>query len=142
MTSNESTPNVSKPNAARSRGSKAAAEAASTGSVLRDRLRAALREALWTRDSAALTALRSALAALDNAEAADVAEPAAPAVGVRAAEADRRELAPEEEARIVQAEIDERVFAAEKYEAAGQPDRAVRLRTEARILSGCLHAPS
>jgi uncharacterized protein YqeY len=44
-----------------------------TDASLRERLSASLRQALRSRDGAAVSALRSALAALDNAEAAPVA---------------------------------------------------------------------
>src|SRR5918996_2373390 len=62
---------------------------------LRERLRAALPEAMKARDAVAVAALRSALAAIDNAEAvaaapappgAGSADVAGAAVGVRAAE--------------------------------------------------------
>lgn len=138
-----------------STGSGAAAEG------IRGRLQGVLRAALRERDKAAAAALRSALAAIGNAEAVEAAEAAeAPAAGraaaegagggaraasgsehiagavagLGAAEAARRELSEAELARIVSAEIAERVAAADGYEHAGHPDRAARLRREADVL--------
>jgi len=133
---------------------------------LRGRLRRALPAAMKARDAPAVTALRSALAAIDNAEAVDnpdraeVAEappgaeappagarpPAgeeAPAFagtvpGVGAAEAERRRLTPAQAAEIVRAEVADRQAAADAYDRAGQAERADRLRTEARILGSYL----
>ena len=64
---------------------------------LRDRLRAALPAALKARDRTAVAALRSALAAIDNAEAVDASDVHAGAIeasapGPGAAERPRREL--------------------------------------------------
>ena len=87
---------------------------------LRQRLRAALPAALKTRDRLAVAALRSTLAAIDNAEAVD-----------RPAAVDRH-LAIE---RIVRAEVAEREAAAVEYERAGHRDLAEQLRGEASALS-------
>jgi uncharacterized protein YqeY len=121
---------------------------------IRGRLQVALRSALRDRDMAAASALRSALAAIGNAEAVGVAQAAAPAegagggaragsgsehvagaaAGLGAAEVARRELSEAELARIVAAEVAERVAAADGYEHAGHADRAERLRREADVL--------
>lgn len=96
------------------------------------------------RDAVAVGALRTALAAVDNAEA--VAPPGGPAplidgviagaaTGVGATEAVRRELTEDEVAAIVRAEIDARRSAAADYEAAGHPARAARLSAEADTLA-------
>ena len=87
---------------------------------LRQRLRVALPAALKARDRLAVAALRSTLAAIDNAEAVD-----------RSAAVDRH-LAIE---RIVRAEVAERESAAVEYERAGHRDRAEQLRGEASALS-------
>ena len=109
---------------------------------LRQRLRAALPAALKARDRLAVAALRSTLAAIDNAEAVD--RPAAVdrhlaieriPVGVGAAEAARRALTEAEIERIVRAEVAEREAAAVEYERAGHRDRAEQLRGEASALS-------
>ncbi len=106
---------------------------------LRARLRAALPDAMKRRDRAAAAALRSALGAIDNAEAVDVAEVRAGAVesspvGLGAAEVRRRELTEADIERIVRAEVDERLTAASEYEALGRSDRADQLRAEAATL--------
>lgn len=107
-----------------------------------DRLRAALRAALKSRDQVAASALRSALAAIDNAGAIDL--PAArrglaieesPA-GPGAAEAERRMLTETEVARIVRAEIADRDRAAGDYQRTGHAERATRLVAEANVLRG------
>jgi uncharacterized protein YqeY len=130
---------------------------ASSADDLRPRLQLALTEALRARDTAAVAALRAALAAISNAEAvpppAGVAagEPGPPApvtstagtssphiaaaAGLGAAEAEPRRLSPARVAAIVQAEIDERLEAAARYESAGHADRAVRLRAQAQALA-------
>jgi uncharacterized protein YqeY len=108
-------------------------------------LRRDLVRALKTRDEATAAALRSALAALANAEAVDAAEPrqatvgghptiAGSLVGVGAAEVDRRELAAAEMEAIVRAEVVERVEAAAEYRRLGHNDRATRLEEEADVL--------
>lgn len=54
-------------------GGRPAAEGPDGTAGLRERLRGALPAAIKARDAAAVAALRSALAAVDNAEAADAA---------------------------------------------------------------------
>jgi uncharacterized protein YqeY len=119
------------------------------------------------RDRPAVTTLRSTLAAIDNAEAVDVAQvppagaghPAAreappagagrpagegviagAATGVGAAEVERRTLTSAEVAAIVRREVAERQTAAQVYERAGQPPHAERLRAEAALLRSYLDA--
>jgi uncharacterized protein YqeY len=111
--------------------------------AIRDRLQTALRAALRARDKTAASALRSALAAIDNASAVP-AEPApgtasgphfaGAAAGLGAGEAPRRAQAAGEAERIVRAEIAEREAVAAGYEQAGHADRASRLRREAAVL--------
>lgn len=101
------------------------------------------------RDSVAVSALRSALAAIENAEAVDAAD-GAPAgagdanrdphvagsvVGLGAGEVSRRTLTPAEVAATVRAELDERLAAAVEYQRLGQREHAERLRGEAGVLS-------
>ena len=93
-----------------------------------------------------MSALRSALAAIDNAEAVvvddggprDLAIEQTP-IGAGAAEAERRVLTDEDVERIVRAEVSEREAAAAEYEKAGHPDRAAHLRAEARALMTASH---
>ena len=122
-----------------------------TDGGLRRRLRAALVPAMKARDGAAVAALRSALGAIDNAEAVQAA-PGPPAgaghpdlagtvAGVGAAEAARRSLSEAEVEAIVRAEVADRRAAADGYERAGRPDQAGRLRAEADVLDAHLAVP-
>ncbi|WP_285576968.1 hypothetical protein [Actinoallomurus iriomotensis] len=113
---------------------------------LRLRMRQALPEAMRARDKVAVSALRSALAALDNAEAVPV-DGSGPRgleqspVGVGATEAVRRELSERGMADIVRAEAGERLEAAARLTAPAQADRATRLRAEAAVLMRFLDGP-
>jgi uncharacterized protein YqeY len=112
---------------------------------LEQRLRQALPKAMKARDAAAVSALRTTLAAIANAEAVEA--PAVPEttgriagarIGVGAGEAARAELSEEQIASIVRAEVAERVEAAADYERAGQAEPAERLRAEAAVLTAHL----
>ncbi len=115
-----------------------------TASALRERLRAALPVAMKARDRNATAALRSALAAIDNAEAVEASDIRAgaienSAVGLGAAERPRRALTESEIADIVRAEINERLTAAAEYESLiTGTDRATSLRAEAAALTAHL----
>ena len=115
--------------------------------AIRERLHQALREAMRARDGVATSALRSAMAALDNAGAVhpDPAPAAASGphfagavAGLGAGEVPRRGMAAGEAEQIVRAEIAEREAAAAGYEEAGQDEQASRLRQEAGILLSVL----
>jgi uncharacterized protein YqeY len=87
--------------------------------------------------------LRSALAAIDNAEAVEIRDVRAGAietspVGVGAAEVARRELTEADVAAIVRGEVEERRAAAAAYQAAGRGDRAAELAAEADALTAHL----
>jgi uncharacterized protein YqeY len=110
----------------------------------RARLQQALRTALRARDAAAVSALRSAQAAISNAEA--IVPPASATrrpqrhiagsiEGLGAAEALRRTLSEAETSGIIESEICERREAADLYERAGHAGRAARLRREADALA-------
>lgn len=108
-----------------------------------EQLRLALRTAMKSKDSIAASALRSALAAIANAESVPArgnGEPAASehvaggTAGVASAEAERKLLTHEETARIIKDEISERETAARQYDTAGHPERADRLRREAEVI--------
>ncbi len=99
------------------------------------------------RDSVAVPALRSALAAIDNAEA--VAHDAVEArnlaiettpVGAGTTEMARRVLTEADVLAIVRADVAEREAAALGYERANQPERAQLLRAQAEVLSAHLPA--
>jgi uncharacterized protein len=111
---------------------------------VRQRLRGALLEAMRSRDVAAASALRSGLAAIDNAEAIPVGQPTATATssphfagaaaGLGAAEAQRRSLAEAQMLEIIDAEIAERLTAAAEYDGLGYAQQGGRLRREAQVL--------
>jgi len=111
-------------------------------SPLYTRLRQALPAALKARDQVAVAALRSAVSAIDNAQAVEA--PPSPrsggviagaVTGLGAGDAPRRELSEDDIAAIVGAELAERRRAAADYERAGQVDAAARLRAEADVLA-------
>jgi uncharacterized protein YqeY len=123
-------------------------------STVRSRLQTALRAAMKERDAAAMSALRSALAAIDNAAAVPASRhrPAAPSeappsenvpiaggvAGLGSAEVARRAVTEEEAAAIAAAEAADRRAAASDYRAAGRGDRADRLLSEARAIESAL----
>ena len=115
-------------------------------------MRRALPSAVRARDKQAVAALRSALAAIDNAEAVDTPQappgqgpgsaaraeqtPIAGAVlGLGAGEVARRKLTAAEMENIVHHEVADRRAAAHAYMDTGQSFHA-----EADLLSGYLHA--
>jgi uncharacterized protein YqeY len=110
----------------------------------RERLQAALRAALKARDKIAVSALRSALAAIDNAGAVPAGPAPAAGVGGRhvagaaaglgAGEGERRRLSEGDVDEIVRTEVAERLAAAGDYAQRGHADQAERLRREARVL--------
>ncbi|WP_340564139.1 hypothetical protein [Streptomyces sp. GSL17-111] len=100
------------------------------------------------RDRAAVSALRTTLAALDNAEAVpmDDAGPYAAAledtpVGVGSTEAVRHALSERGVVEIVRAEAGERLAAAARLTAPAHAERAARLRAEAAVLLRFLDGP-
>lgn len=118
--------------------------------TVRARLRSALPAAMKARDMTAVAALRSALGAIDNAEAVDAARAptvnigdadiANSAVGLGAGDVERLVLTETQMADIVRAEVADRRAAAADYERAGRHDRAERLRGEAEVLASHLPA--
>jgi uncharacterized protein YqeY len=112
--------------------------------------RALLRRSLTTarkqRDTVRVSALRCALAAIDNAETPDaVAVAGRPSgaiagavAGLGATEVARRELSDEQIRSLVRAEIDERLSAADDFTAGGHASRAAALRAEATVLADLL----
>jgi uncharacterized protein YqeY len=116
--------------------------------ALRSALRADLVTAMKARQSDAVAALRTTLAAFDNAEA--VAAPASPgtvvtsehfagsAAGLGATEAVRRVLSLDDMYGILRAQVAERNSEAENYESLGQSAAAARLRREVDVLRGYL----
>ncbi len=105
-------------------------------------LRGALREAMRARQPDAVAVLRSTLAAIDNAEAADAS--AGPKVqdgviaggvaGLGAGEVARRALGAAEVLAVVERELSELRAAAASYEALGRADEAATLRAKLAAL--------
>ena len=122
-----------------------------TNDDLRPRLRRQLAAAVRDRDRITVSALRDAIAALDNAEAVepglDVPTEASEhlaggVLGLVAAEGERRILDPESQRSIVRAEIEARLAAAGTYEEHGQSARAAELRRGADALLAVLEGTS
>ena|SRR5581483_11948666 len=112
---------------------------------MRGRMRRDLTSALKARDEDVVAALRSALAAIDNAEAvaSDRAAPeetssehiAGATVGAGSSDVPRRLLSEVEVKAIVRGQVEERCEAAGLYEKLGREDQATRLRREAAVLT-------
>jgi uncharacterized protein YqeY len=112
---------------------------------MRTTLRRDLTAALKARDRVAVAALRSAIAALENAEAVPTDQAtdttagnehvAGAPVGLGVTEADRQDLTESDVRAILAAEVRDRTTAADEYDGLGRPDQAARLRAEAEVLS-------
>ena len=111
-------------------------------------MRRALGDALKARDAGTVSALRSAMSAIGNAEAVEPG-PGRPAgtgsahfagavAGLGAGEAERRRLTEADVAAIVRQEAAERHAAAGEYERAGYAAEAARLRQGTRALMASL----
>lgn len=113
---------------------------------LRTALRTELVAAMRRKDREAVSACRTTLSALDNAEAVDHSGRAGAgaieqsAVGAGAAEVDRQELSPAEQAGVVRAQIEERRQAAALP--AVDADTASRLEREWELLLTVLRRSS
>jgi uncharacterized protein len=119
--------------------------------ALRHALRRDLAMAMKAREPDAVAALRTAIAAIDNAEAVPAPEArqaatgshiAGARAGLGAAEAARRELDESDQRAILRDQIAGYTAEADRYEALGQPAAAARLRSQAQLLSGYLHLPA
>ena len=115
---------------------------------IRSRLRRALGDAIKARDASTVSALRSAMSAISNAEAVEPG-PGRPAgtgsahfagavAGVGAGEAERRHLTEADAAAIVRQEIAEREAAAGEYDRAGHAAEAATMRQGTRALMAAL----
>ena len=122
------------------------------GRQLRAQLGDALRKAVRDRDTVAAATIRTAMAAIDNAEAVSMASRSVPsansahvagaAAGLGAAEVARRVLSADEATAIVRAEMSERLQAADQYAKAGSAEHAARLRAQAEVLRTVLSGPA
>jgi uncharacterized protein len=109
----------------------------------RDTLRASLLTARKDRDAIRVSALRSALSAIDNAETPDGPSPSAgalseSAVGPGSADVPRRVLTDDEIRSLLTDEVDERRTAAAQLAANGADERARTVRAEAAVLNDLL----
>jgi uncharacterized protein YqeY len=99
------------------------------------------------RDATTTRALRSALAAIDNAGAVDLSQTPHPGqgliagavAGLGAGEVARRSLPERQVVEIVRAEEIDRQSAADDYERLGQRERAAELRAEASVIRDVLY---
>lgn len=97
-------------------------------------MHADLTAAMKAGDRIAVRVLRTALAAIANAEAPPVAEVAgAPVIG-RLVEHGRLVLTAHDIARVLQAEVDDRIETIAQFERGGRHDAADELRTELAVL--------
>lgn len=117
---------------------------------MRASLRDDLKTALKARNHVAIAAIRSALAAIDEAEAVPADHPVVSASrsehvtgnehiagsvhGLGAAEAERRHLTEADLRAILENEVRMRSGAAQEYVQLGRSDLAERLRAEAEVL--------
>lgn len=105
-------------------------------------LRAAMKDALRTRNAPASAVLRETLAAIDNAEAPDISiapEPsgggiAGSTAGLGSGEVPRLLLSPEAVEALIQREIQERRDAAALYLRLGRSEEARVLQTQLEVL--------
>ena len=118
----------------------------------RETLRAQLLTARKDRDQTRVSALRSALSTIDNAETpgADTSDKAQPdratsdgaiagaTTGLGSTEVARRQLTDAQIRGLLRAEVDERLRAAEQLADNGAEDRAAAVRSEADVLTAVL----
>jgi hypothetical protein len=112
--------------------------------ILRTRLRGDLRAAMKAQRRDEMAALRSVIAAIDNAESVeDASSSSSPSSehvagtlqGLGAADAARRSLSEHDLQRIIEAELWERDAQAERLTLLGRIDEASHLRIEADVIA-------
>ncbi|WP_231750803.1 hypothetical protein [Mycobacterium sp. NAZ190054] len=109
---------------------------------VRDAMRRDLRAALKARRADVASALRVAIAAIDNAEAVGVGDEPAPAsgriagasAGLGAADVARRDLSVEDVAAVLDELIDSSLREADRYRGFGHLEAADRLIAQAELL--------
>jgi len=111
------------------------------------RLRAALKEAMKSRDVIATSAIRSALGAIDNAGSVGANNRDLPVgsghiagsiQGLGAGDVPRREMNDGQIIEIVRAELRDRNRSSEEYRGMGRMEEAARLRSECEVLLSLL----
>lgn len=95
----------------------------------RTHLRRALANSLRAKDAEVVSALRTAIAAIDDAEAVDPA-----AYDVDETEVARRSLTEDDVRAVLRAHIDGFLTEADGYDALGRHDAGARLRRQADVL--------
>jgi hypothetical protein len=113
--------------------------------MLRTRLRRDLRAAMKSQQRNEMAALRTLIAAIDNAESVrDASSSSSPSAsehvagavrGLGAADAPRRSLSESDLKRIIETELWERDAQAERLTLLGRADDASRLRAEAEVIA-------
>lgn len=103
---------------------------------MRDRLRSDLTRAMKARDQVRVMVLRSALAAIGNAEAVEVVATSEATIG--SGDVRRKTLTGEQLVAVLHSEIQEREESVGEYERGEQHDRAEILRQEIEILRSYL----
>jgi hypothetical protein len=112
--------------------------------ALRARLRRHLKTAMKAQRRDEMAALRTLIAAIDNAESVEDQPPAPPSSsdhvagavrGLGAADAPRRSLSERALQRIIENELWERDAQAERLTLLGRTDEASRLRSEADVIA-------
>lgn len=111
---------------------------------MRNQLRRDLTAALKARDPVTISALRSALSAIENAEAIDINTSPSSGVsygpiagsspGLGAGEVERRPLTDTDMQSIIKAQADQQSSAARQYQRLGHSQHADRLLAEAAVL--------
>jgi uncharacterized protein YqeY len=112
----------------------------------KDTLRAALREAMRGKQMHAVTVLREVLAALDNAEAADLSQApktqdsvfAGSVAGLGAGEVPRRILSEQEATALIERELKERRDAIQTYRGLGRDEEAEALQRQLEVLTSLM----
>jgi uncharacterized protein YqeY len=102
---------------------------------VRERLQADLRVAMRERDRTRVSVLRTAMAALANAEAIE-ARDVAVLKGLYAAEAERRQLSEDDVRAVLEGVRDDLLVAADEIRRLGRKADAERLREQAAIVEG------
>lgn len=100
---------------------------------LQNRMKTDLKEAMKQRQKETVTALRTVLAAIANAEAVAVDTSFVPMVG-KTNDVPRKALTVDDVQQILKAKISERSIAVAEYEGLGQNDAAAELRAEVKVL--------
>lgn len=108
----------------------------------REQMKADLVQAMKARQVDTVATLRSALAAIDNAEAVPVETPITPLIpfATQSRDVPRKVLSVADIRQILQQEVDERYAASAEYTRLGQVAEATRLQRAAALIATYLRA--